>query len=191
MKIQLELDGHVVAISELDFGRLVENLSQGYYILAEACHRSHISGFADMTEALLGEPHIRQQRLGKELEPQISDEELRSAFSILREHEQEMAEVDERITEWLAGYVHLPPPQSKRERRRLTNRLHKIVSGHPGGVVGPVWSLQPEYQILAEKSSEVMRAVSESHKCVQDKIQTYLKSADASSHASGSDCSVS
>jgi hypothetical protein len=155
--IQLSIAGQAVELSRHDFLSLLDHIAAGYYVLAEAYQHYHINGFADWKNALPRTLEMVGWETPMEtVETQIDDEELHEAFHSLREHLQELISIDEQIIDWLAAYAGLSSSQGESNRRRMDRRLHKIVVDE-----GPIWAMEPEYQVFAGKSEQEMRAVME------------------------------
>jgi hypothetical protein len=161
-----------MAISKGDFPQLVKRWAEGYYTFAKSCHHYHVSGFADVYGTLFGTPSEEVQKLMGEFEAQISDEELRKAFLLLRERVQEMVTLDRKMVDWLASFVGLPAPQDRRDRKCLRRRLNKIIEGDAQGPVGPVWVTSPEYQALVSKSAEILHATAALYQEIDRRIQS-------------------
>ncbi len=155
--IQLSIAGQAVELSRHDFLSLLDHIAAGYYVLAEACQHYHINGFADWKNALPRTLEMVGWETPMEtVETQIDDEGLREAFHSLREHLQEVISIDEQIIDWLAAYVGLSSSRGECNRRRMDRRLHKIVVEE-----GPIWAMDPEYQVFVGKSEKHMLAVTE------------------------------
>jgi len=167
-----------VEISEHDFLGWVDRVAEGYRVLSEDSHRYHVSGFADCRGTHFRTPYMQEQELGRQLEPQIEDGELRNAFHVLGECAQQAVEVDGQIVEWLAGFVGMPSPRNRRGGERLEQRLDEIASGGDEGPVGPVWIPERGYQVLVKRSAEVAHAAAEAYLPVHRRIQQLLQHVD-------------
>ncbi|MBC7228078.1 MAG: hypothetical protein H5T61_12760 [Thermoflexales bacterium] len=172
---RLSIGRQVVEVGERYFLSLISHLAKGYYALAEAYHNCHVSGFADW-KGTFQMPDIGQSEVINALEAQIDDDELHEAFNSLREQLRELKEVDRQIVKWLAELVGLPSLWDEQDRACLEQRLHKIVAEGPDGrPQGPVWVMHPEYQALVERSREVMAAVSETQRRIEQRLQQLLE----------------
>ncbi len=171
---RLSIGGQMIEVDERYFLSLINHLAKGYHVLAKAYHNCHVSGFADW-KGIFQMPDVGQSEVISALEAQIDDEELREAFNCLREQLQELKEVDKQIVKWLAGLVGISSLEDEQDRACLEQRLHQIIAGGPDGYQGPVWIMHPEYQALVKRSREVMAAVSEAQRRIEQRIQQLLE----------------
>ena len=172
--IRLSIAGQVVQLNERDFLTLIGGIAGGYRTLASGYHHYHAGGFADWKNALPRTLEMVGWETPMEtVETHIDDRELRDAFHSLREHLQELISIDEQIIEWLAGYVGLSSSQGELNRRRMDRRLHKI-----SGRQGPIWAMQPEYQVFADRSKEHFLAFEEAKERMERRLQQLLGDSD-------------
>lgn len=171
---RLFIQGQMIEVDERHFLSLINHLAKGYCALAEAYHHSHVGGFADWkgTFQILDVEH---SEVISALEAQIDDEELREAFNFLIEQLHELKKVDEQIVKWLAAFVGISSSEDEQDRACLEQRLHQIIAEGADGYQGPVWIMHPEYQALVKRSKEVMAAVSEAQRRIEQRIQQLLE----------------
>jgi len=81
--------------------------------------------------------------------------------------------IDEQIIEWLAGYVGVSSSQGELNRRRMDRRLYKI-----SGRQGPIWAVQPEYQVFVGRSREQFLAFEEAKERMDRRLQQLLGGSD-------------
>jgi hypothetical protein len=172
--IRLSIAGQGVELNGRDFLTLIDNIARGYYPLATGYHGCHLNGLADWKNALPRTLEMVGWETPMEtVEAYIADEELRKAFHSLREHLQELINIDEQIIEWLAAYVGLSSSEAERDRQRMDRRLHKIVVDE-----GPIWALEPEYQVFVGKSEKHVLAFLEAKQRLDRRVQQLLKKVD-------------
>lgn len=175
---RLSINGKNFDLSERDFLNSINDLSKGYYILAEAYHNYHLSGFADLKNTFQMSD-VGQKKLINVMVEQIDDGELLKTFNYMEEQLQEMKQVDIQIIEWLAEFLEFPLVQSKKDKAYLEKRLKKIISnGSKGQVQGPVWALEPQYKEFLEKSEKIMISIKDSLQKIELRILTLLESSE-------------
>lgn len=171
---RISIDGQLAMTDEHDLLKMIEHLADGYSRWGESIHSYHVSGFADVRGSFVKPPDARVQEGVQALENRIKDSELRAALHLLREQLQELIEVDGQIVEWLARFAGLASPRNRRDRTRLVQRLQRIVDGEPGGPQGPVWAMQAEYQLLVEKSEQLLAALGRVKQQMDQRLQLLL-----------------
>lgn len=172
---QLSVDGKVFEVSENDYLNMIDRLAKGYCVLAEAYHNIHGSGFADWKDTFQM-PDVGQNELNTSIVNQIDDDELFKSIHSLKEKMLEMEELDGYIVEWLGRFVGLSSVHDKQDKARLGRRLDKIIfSGTNNRPQGPVWAMQPEYQQLIVKSKEILTAIGNIQRRIEERIQKLLE----------------
>jgi hypothetical protein len=173
---QLSIGGKVYEVEEKYYLDSINHLSKGYYVLAEAYHNYHVSGFADL-DGIFQAQDVGQDEIVKAISNQIDDQMLSKAFDGLKNHLQELKELDGQIADWLISFVGLPPVQDKKHKALLKRRLKKIIiSGPDGRLQGPIWSLQPEYQAFVERSKMILVVMGDAQQQIDQRIQQLLGS---------------
>ena len=172
--IRLSIAGQVVELTEPDFLTLLDNIAGGYHTLARGYNFYHVNGFAHWkNDAPPTLEMVGWETPMETVETHIDDKQLRDAFHSLREHLQELISIDEQIIEWLAGYLGLSSSQGELNRRRMDRRLHKI-----SGRQGPIWAMQPEYQVFADRSKEHFLAFEEAKERMERRLEQLLGDSD-------------
>ena len=172
--IRLSIAGQVVELNERDFLTLLDNIAGGYHTLATGYYFYHLNGFAHWKNALPRTLEMVGWETPMEtVETHIDDKQLRDAFHSLREHLQELISIDEQIIEWLAGYVGLSSSQGELNRRRMDRRLYKI-----SGRQGPIWAMQPEYQVFVGRSKEQFLAFEEAKERMDSRLHQLRADSD-------------
>jgi ribosomal protein S14 len=162
-------------LSEHDFYYIINRIAEGYSMLANLYNDYHRTGFADVDDSF-NQPDIGQKELENVYIAQVDDDKLSKYILSLIEEIQKMRDLDKEIIEWLAGYMGLPPLQNKKDKTRLKRHMRTIVSGgHSGsGPCGPVWGMQPEYQLLIEKSNNIIAEINIIYENIDKRIQQLL-----------------
>jgi hypothetical protein len=177
MMIRLSIAGQAVELNHRDFLTVIAAIAGGYHTQAWAYHHGHPGGFADWKNALPRTLEMVGWETPMEtVEGQIDDEELREAFHSMREHLQELINVDEQIIAWLAAYVGLSSSQGERNRRRMDQRLNKILEAQ-----GPVWVTEQEYQTFVGRSDKEMLAVTEAEERLDRRLEQLRRRFDEDS----------
>jgi len=172
---RFSIGGKVTEISEHDYLGLISNLAKGYYILAEAYHRCHLSGFADW-KSTFQLPDVGQNEIVEVIVDEIDDNALSESLSSLRNHLQELEELDKRIVDWLARFVGLTSVEAKKDKGRLERRLQKIiVNGPDGRPQGPIWAMESEYQAFVKESKRIFASIEEAQWQIDQRIQQLLE----------------
>ncbi len=172
--IRLSIAGQGVELNGHQFLTLIDNIAGGYYPVATGYHGCHLNGFADWKNALPRTLEMVGWETPMEtVESLIDDEELREAFHSVREHLQELINIDEQIIAWLAGYVGLSSSQGERNRRRMDRRLHKIVVAQ-----GPIWATKAEYQVFVGNSAKHVLAVMDAKERLDRRLEQLLRRFD-------------
>jgi len=173
---RLSIGGKVVEVRDDYSLNSIDSLISGYYLLAEAYHNYHISGFSDWKNAFQI-PDVGQDELIRTITDNIDDDELLKAFNSMKERLQELKNVDGQITEWLAGFVGLPSLQEKKDKAKLGKRLKNIIARGPDEhPQGPVWAIRPGYQELVERSGKILADMSEIQQQAQLRLQQLRRS---------------
>jgi hypothetical protein len=181
--ILLSIAGQGVELNERDFLNVIDNIAGGYHTLATCYHFYHRNGFADWKNAFPETLEMVGWETPMEtVETYIEDEELREAFHSLRAHLQELVSIDGEIIGWLAGHVGLSSSQGELDRRRMDRRLHKLACPE-----GPIWALEPEYQVFANKSEKHWLAFLEAKERLDRRLQQLLKQVDEDGGSSPGD----
>jgi len=120
----ISIDGKDIVLDDEYYLRTVSQLAKGYFILAEAYHNYHMSGFADW-RGVLQMPDIGQNEVIKALVGQIGDIELSEAVNSLQKLLKMLQEMDKRILNWLAKFAGVSSLREKKDIVRLERQLKK------------------------------------------------------------------
>jgi hypothetical protein len=171
---KLSIEGHLSELSEHDYLSSISNLANGYYILAEAYHNYHVSGFADWKGAFQIS-NAAQNETVNTITGAIDDDELSEAFNSLSEHLQELKVVDQKIVKWLVEFVGLSSLRGNKDKARLEQKLQSIIANGPDGrPQGPVWAMHPDYLVLVGMSKNTLAAIREDKRQVDQRLQQLL-----------------
>jgi hypothetical protein len=172
---QLSIAGKVIEVPEDSYLNSIRHLAKGYIVLAEAYHNYHVSGFADW-KGTFQLPEVGQSDVVKAIADQIRDNELSMSFNSMREHLQELIELDREIVDWLARYVDLSTVHNKKGKAQLERRLKKIiVNGSGGNPKGPIWAILPEYQAFIGRSKNILITMKESEQQIDRRVEELLR----------------
>ncbi len=165
--IRLSIAGQEVELNDRDFLTAIAAIAGGYHTQAWAYHHGHPGGFADRKNALPRTLEMVGWETPMEtVESLIDDEEVREAFHSVREHLQELINIDEQVIAWLAAYVGLPSSQGEGNRRRMDQRLNKILEAQ-----GPIWIMEQEYQTFLARSDKEMLGVREAEERLDRRLE--------------------
>jgi hypothetical protein len=171
----LSIDGKDTGIDDEYYLSAISHLAKGYFILAEAYHNYHLSGFADW-KGSLQMPDVGQNEIITAIVGQIDDNELFEAINSLQKLLKEIQEIDKRISNWLAQFAGVSPFENKKDTVRLERKLKKItVNGAGGHPQGPVWVLIPEYQVFVEESKNILSEMEKVQQQADKRIEQLLK----------------
>ncbi len=156
----------------------LDSLVKGYFVLAQAYHNHHVSGFSDWKNAF--QMHdVGQDELAKTIVDNINDDELFKATISIKEHLQELKDVDKQITIWLVRFVGLSSLHDDKDKAQFEQRLRKIVTNGPDGhPQGPIWAMHPDYLVLVEKSGNILADMGEVLQRISQRLQ-HLKGSTA------------
>jgi len=171
----ISIDGKDIVVDDEYYLSAIRQLAKGYFILAEAYHNYHMSGFADW-KGSLQMPDIGQNEVIKALVGQIDDVELFKAVNSLQKLLKMLQEIDKRISNWLAKFAGVSSLREKKDIVRLERQLKKIiVNGPDGHPEGPVWVLLPEYQVFVDGSRNILSEMEKVQQQAEKRIEQLLE----------------
>jgi hypothetical protein len=133
---------------------LMSRVVDEYCVVAKAYYDMHVSGFPDLTEIFF-QIQKKQVSFADQLEEKISDKELLVLFSTVKKEFVSLISLDNQFIDYLAAYVGLPPPKSKREKNKIKKQLETIIyNGNDHLSQGPIWVFNEDYRLLL-KSNEI------------------------------------
>lgn len=144
-----------------------------YCVVAKAYYRMHIEGFPDLTE-LFFQIQKKQVDFANQLEKTISDKELLTLFLAAEKGLISLASLDNQFINCIAAYVGLPPPQNKRDKRKIIKRMDTIILGteKDGITQGPIWVMSDNYQSLLKSNEAEFNMFMDSCDQVYEKIRS-------------------
>jgi hypothetical protein len=153
------LYGELVQVPDEDLLSLIGLELEGILSLAEAMHRSHISGFPDIEGnqwKKVADDYVRQLH---QVYPQVKDGELKGLLGILTEHVQKLSETDTGLLRLVAKSVDSTLPRTANERIRFTRRVDNRLKEN----VGSFWrSRYPEeFKALLDVSKRLSQQITE------------------------------
>jgi hypothetical protein len=148
----------------------IKHLANGWVLLIDSYYQYHVSGFSDITK-IFEIPNKGQKEINRKYEELISDPVVQFSYNSIKNELEKIRSLDFDITIWLANYLNVDVEENKFNKSKLLRRLRKIITGEKGGgVVGPIWALNPEYKEFVDKSSEILKSAKVYQKILNQRI---------------------
>lgn len=148
----------------------IKNLANGWVVLTESYYTYHFSGFTDIT-GIFKIPNKGQNEINQKLKELISDPVVLSSYTSITNELERMRSLDFDMTLWLAKYANVEVKENKFDKPKLLRQIRKIVAGkNGGGVVGPIWAMNPEYKKFIDKSAEIHECAKAYQKILNQRI---------------------